>query len=654
MSSMVRRTLTVALLSCAALAAPAWAQEARELTTAGVPAAQDWDNARAQLVARQPGPMAQAVDRWLQLTANSNYSFGDYAAFVLAFPGFPDEDKLRGYAEKQLTAGSGDPRQLVAFFDKNPPLTNPARAQYAVALMGQQRAEAAGVARAAWRGGSMSDAAFAAITGAYWRTFTQDDQDARMDALLWQRDRAGAERQLAYVSPAKASALGARLAILQGGDGATSDPAASSDPGYLYNRSRELRQDGNAQAAVALLSSHPALTRLPLNAEAWLDEQLTVARLADPQNAAAIASRIDEAFAPGTDVSQASYDVRDDYTSLMWLGGTQAFWNLRDYRVASALFYRYGAAARTPQTRSKGFYWAGRAAAQAGDSVNANRYFEQAAQYQDRFYGLMALEVLGRRPVYADVPPIVPTAEEIARFQSAPLTMAVAEVARDAPWSTGIRFYRAMASQAKTPGEHKLVADYALAIGRRDLAVNLADYAGEDGILNFTRLGYPTMVAPAGTNWTLVHAITRQESQFAQNAVSWAGARGLMQLMPGTAAEEARKAGVAYMSASLVNDSAYNVKLGNQYIERMYRNYGSYPLAIAAYNAGPGNVNKWLRANGDPRKGAIGWVDWIERIPLSETRNYVQRVLENAVVYENLYPQNTPSGRPRTLGNFLR
>jgi soluble lytic murein transglycosylase len=653
MSSMVRRTLTVTLLASACLAAPAWAQEAPALSTAVVPAAQDWDNARAQMVARQPGPWAQSVDRWTQLTASPNYTFGDYAAFVLAFPGFPDEDKLRGYAEKRLATDSADPRQLVAFFDKNPPLTNPARAQYAVALMGQQRPEAASVARAAWRGGGMSETAFSTITAAYWNTFTQDDQDARMDALLWQRDRAGAERQLAYVSPSKAAAFQARLAILQGGDGVTSDPTAQSDPGYLYNRSRELRTEGKPLEAVALLAGHPALASLPRNPEAWLDEQLTVARLADARYAAAIASRIDEAFAPGTDVSQASYELRDDYTSLMWLGGTQAFWTLRDYRAAAALFYRYGAAARTPQTRSKGFYWAGRASQQAGDTANAQRYFETAAQYQDRFYGLMALEVLGRRPVYAQVPAIVPTPEETARFQAAPLTAAVAEVARDAPWSTGIRFYRAMASQAKTPGEHKLVADYALQIGRRDLAVNLADYAGEDGLLNFTRLGFPTITPPAGSNWTMVHAITRQESQFAQNAVSWAGARGLMQLMPGTAAEEARKAGVAYMSASLVSDGSYNVKLGNQYIERMYRNYGSYPLAIAAYNAGPGNVNKWLRANGDPRTGAIGWVDWIERIPLSETRNYVQRVLENAVVYENLYPQNTPSGQPRTLGQFL-
>jgi soluble lytic murein transglycosylase len=231
----------------------------------------------------------------------------------------------------------------------------------------------------------------------------------------------------------------------------------------------------------------------------------------------------------------------------------------------------------------------------------------------------------------------------------------VAEVARDAPWATGVRFYREIANQATTQGEHLLVAELARQIGRRDLAVILADAAGADGHNEFTVLGYPTLVTPPGTNWTLVHAITRQESQFAQNAISHAGARGLMQLMPGTAREEADKAGMQYMSASLIDDASYNVRLGSNHIDRLLARYGgSYPLAIAAYNAGPGNVNKWLRENGDPRTGSISWIDWIEKIGFYETKNYVQRVLENAVVYESLNPDKAPYGNPRKLGSLLR
>jgi soluble lytic murein transglycosylase len=199
------------------------------------------------------------------------------------------------------------------------------------------------------------------------------------------------------------------------------------------------------------------------------------------------------------------------------------------------------------------------------------------------------------------------------------------------------------------------VADLARDIGRRDLAVILAEAAGAKGHDGFTRIGYPRLEAPAGTNWTLVHAIARQESQFAANAISHAGARGLMQLMPGTAREEANRAGIQYMSASLIEDPAYNVRLGSNHIERLLRYYdGSYPLAIAAYNAGPGNVNRWLRENGDPRTGAVDWLQWIEQIGFYETKNYVQRVIENAVVYEALYPEQASYIRARGVGDFLR
>ncbi|PZT88482.1 MAG: lytic transglycosylase, partial [Citromicrobium sp.] len=160
---------------------------------------------------------------------------------------------------------------------------------------------------------------------------------------------------------------------------------------------------------------------------------------------------------------------------------------------------------------------------------------------------------------------------------------------------------------------------------------------------------------PASADWTMVHAITRQESQFAQNAISHAGARGLMQLMPGTAREQAGKLGMNYMSSNLIDSPSYNIQLGNAYFARMMDYFGgSYPLAIAAYNAGPGNVNKWLRANGDPRTSAIGYVEWIEKIPIYETKNYVQRVIENAAVYEQLNPDRARLGRPRLASDFLR
>ena len=648
MSSMHRCALASALFaSVAAIAAPVQSQDASW-------SAADWDKARANLVAREPGRMAQAVSLWQQLTASKNYGFDNYASFLLTYPGLPDADKLQGFAEDRLRVEPVPANRLVAFFEKYPPVTNYARGQYALAKATLNPAAALETIRAAWRGGELDPGTEATLLGTYGRYFTPDDQDARMDALLWQRNSAAAARQLAYTSPDKRARFQARLAILQGGDGFTTDPAATASPGYLYNRARELRTEGRLRDAVELLANRPRLSSLPFDQAAWVDELLNVARLGGAREAVRIAGSVDDAFAPGTDISKMPYKLRDDYTSLVWLGAAKA-WELGDFAASAPLFYRYAAAARTSPTKTKGLYWAGLAAAQAGDQANAQRYFELAAQYPDRFYGQLALERLGRPLTFLSPPTAAPTDAERAAFLSQPLTQAVTDVARNAPWSVGIRFYREIAEQADTLDESLLVAQLARDIGRRDLAVILANAADSNGFSGFTTIGFPTLVAPPGTDWTMVHAITRQESQFANNAISYAGARGLMQLMPGTAQEQAGKIGIQYMSASLVSDPAYKIRLGNGYFQRMLNYYGgSYPLAVAAYNAGPGNVNKWLRQNGDPRTGAIHWVDWIERIPVYQTKDYVQRVLENAVVYETLHPEKAPGGRARSLSQFLR
>jgi soluble lytic murein transglycosylase len=431
--------------------------------------------------------------------------------------------------------------------------------------------------------------------------------------------------------------------------------AVTSDAGYLYNRARQLMAAGRPGEAAQLLANRGAMAALPLDAEKWVGLQLSAARSADGATAVLLASKIDDAFAPGADISAASFRLRDDYTSLMWLGGTKALWSLGNPRGAAPLFWRYGNSARTPQTRSKGFYWAGRALAQAGDGAAAAQYFQQAATYPDQFYGQLALERLGRPiPQFAAAPSVAPTPAQRQAFLSRPIAAAVREVARDADWPVAVRFFKEIANQAATPADHQIVADFARELGRRDLGVILGQAAGADGIQDFQHVAFPLIPTPDGTNWTMVHAISRQESQFAENAVSHAGARGLMQLMPGTAREQAGKVGLSYDASALMAEPGYNLKLGDGYFGRMMSYYnGSYPLAVAAYNAGPGNVNKWLRANGDPRTGAVDWIDWVERIPISETRNYVQRVLENAVVYEAMNPAKASYRGANPLSHFL-
>ncbi len=626
----------------------------------------DWDTARAQLIASQPSAMSAAIDKWRQLSESDRFAFTDYTSFLAANPGFPDEEKVRRNAERALAVTGADPAQIVSFFDRFAPLSNPARAQYALALRSVGRMDAAMVGKSAWRGGPMSPAAENAIRTAWGATFTTDDHNARIDALLWAGAQADAQRMLPMISQDKRAIAGARLAALSGIDPlstgeSTESPAYLADPGYVFQRVRMLRKAGNGGAARALLANRPLLAAKPLNRDRWIEELLVnaqgAAKAGDPVSAIRIAAGTDDAFDPGEDIRTLSLGLRDDYTSLMWLGATQALWNLSTPREAAPLFYRYGAAAKTPGTRSKGFYWAGLAAAKAGDNNEARRYFEMAGQYADQFYGLLALERLGKPvPSFAADTTAEPTAAERAAFESAPLTRAVREVARGADWRTTVRFFREIADKQHTPGQHMLVAELARNLGRRDLAVILSMAAGSDGHLNFQHIGFPLIPVPEGfeNRWTMIHAITRQESQFAQNALSHAGARGLMQLMPTTAQEQAGKMGLAYQPVALMEDPAYNLQLGSGYFQRMLNYYGgSWPLAAAAYNAGAGNVNKWLRANGDPRHEGISWVEWIERIPVYETRNYVARVLENAVVYEAMNPDRASYRGPNPMSHFL-
>ncbi|TMM50174.1 lytic transglycosylase domain-containing protein [Qipengyuania marisflavi] len=652
MSSMDLKTaVSFALLAGTALATPS------------IAAAQDgasWDRARGNLVANQSGQIAGAISRWEYLIGRDNLSFAEYAGFITTYPGFPQEDKMQRRAEAALDRDAVTPQALVSFFERNPPITNGAKARYALALATMQRPNAFDVARDAWRGGSMSGPAEAYIQGLFGARLTPADHDARMDALLWQSETEAAARQIVNVSPAMRQLAMARLALVQGGSpqqsGLSVPGDARSDAGYVYNLARYYRSSGQLAQAVNALANRPGFTAPAFDPEDFIGEALRIAKGAGADPASRIAANVDDLFAPGADVSKMAYRLRDDYTSLMWLGGTKALWQLGDGNRAAPLFYRYGAAAQTPQTRSKGFYWAGLAARRSGNAADAARYFEMAASYPDRFYGQLAHKELGRAlPQIGGGAPALPSAELRAEFERKPVVAAVREVARGAPWRTGIQFYRALAQSADTPEEHALVAELARQVGRRDLAVNVAEAAGADGLDGFVVQGFPTMPVPSGADWTMVHAITRQESQFAENAISHAGATGLMQLMPGTAREQAGKLGISYMSANLIDSPSYNIQLGNGYFARMMSYYGgSYPLAVAAYNAGPGNVNKWIRANGDPRQGNIDWLRWIEEIPIYETKNYVQRVLENAAVYEQLNPSQVRYGKPRTVSDFLR
>ncbi|WP_443026978.1 transglycosylase SLT domain-containing protein [Sphingomonas sp. GB1N7] len=617
-----------------------------------------WGRVQQMLEGQNPtqdAALASAVVEWQSLRQSPGYPFENYARFMLAHPGWPGETALRDTAERALAKGAWSPSTVVTFFRRFPPRSGAGGTAFASALaMSGFRDEANAAARKAWVGGSLAATDEAKLQADFSSAFGPLDQDARMDKLLWQNSLQSAQRQIFFVSPLKRQIFEARLALRMNAPKAATlatsvESTGASDPGFIADRAIWLRNGAAAPSARTLLARPRLLATRPGDIGRWYDVLLTNARESanDGQLTLAydIASKVDDAYPAGTDVSKAPLSERDDYTSLVWLAGQSA---MKAGRPADAIgmYDRYARGSQTPQSQSKGYYWAGRAAEAAGRQVDARAWFARAAGYRDLFYGQLAIERLGQ-PLTPPAAPLARTIDASARskFYNREVVRAAQYLGTTGRWEDQSLFVRQIAIDAKSDSDHALASEFSRVIGRPDLGVMVGRSAMQNGLTDYTTVAFPSVKVPAdqAANWSMIHAIARQESQFDRAAISRVGARGLMQLMPGTAREQAGKLGLSYDPAALTANTDYNVQLGSSYFQRIYGQFASYPLAVAAYNAGPGNVNKWLRANGDPRMGTVDIVDWIEAIPLQETRNYVQRVLENAVVYDLMNPAQARS-----------
>lgn len=615
---------------------------------------QDWRTARDRVVAQSTSDtaIASTIAEWRRLQQSDALGFSDYANFLVANPGWPGEDRMRRLAERAINPDSFSPSQVIAYFRRIPPDSATGQARFAIALAANgEREDARRAARAAWTTGTLSIDDERRILGQFVGDLTPQDHAIHADLALWAGDPGAAERALAFVPADRRPVLAARISFQRSGAdsaylAAAAEPAGLSDAGYLADKSRWTFNRGDWTGSRQILASRAALTGPVGNVEKWYETLLRTARAAasDGQwsTAYAIASRVDDAYPPGTDISDKPLGVRDDYTSLTWLAGTAALHRLGRPADAMGMFERYANGARSPQTRSKGYYWAGRAATAAGQTVKADGYFRLASAYPDQFYGQLALEQTGLPIPQPDT--ATRTAQlsdgDRQRFNASGPVRAARYLGATGQWMEQSRMLRAIAANADEDTERTFAIDLARELGRPDLSVMVGRHALASGASDYRAAAYPQVPVPSDhrPNWTMIHAIARQESQFDRQIVSHAGARGLMQLMPGTARETAGKIGLSYDLSALYQPD-YNIQLGSTYFQRMLSYYGgSYPLAVAAYNAGPGNVNKWLKANGDPRLPGGDILRWIEDIPIYETKNYVQRVLENAVIYDTVNP----------------
>jgi soluble lytic murein transglycosylase len=607
-------------------------------------------------VAGGSAAVASDIARWNALRQTDSLPFSSYASFLITHKGWPGEASMRRTAERAIDPNSVSPGEVLRYFAVQPALTPAGHAHHAMALLaGGETDRAREAARAAWHGGVMAQAVESRLLGAFAPVLSQQDHDIRMDVLLDNGDRTSAQRVLPMTSFQRRALYEARLALQTRAPDAASKAAAlgagaNGDAGLVMDRANWLRNTGQAQAARDFLAQRRSLTTRPRDAEKYLETLLTVARAAsaDRQHMLAyqIASQATDAFAPGTDIAERSLGERDDFTSLVWLAGTTALQQLGRPAEAERMFAAYAGGGRSLQVLTKGRYWAGRAAEASGRTAEATAHYEAAARYPELFYSQLAIERLGR-PIPAPAPAAVqPTEAERLAFQHRSIVAAAAYLGQTGQWNDQSLFVRALSEGVETDRDRQLAVDLSRAIGRPDLAVWVARSARNGGSPFYVRPSWPETSVPAAQSqyWSLAHGIMRQESSFDRAAVSHAGARGMMQLMPGTAREVAGRLGLPYDLGRLTSDPSYNIQLGSSYVGTLMNQWGgNVVLTAASYNAGAGNVRRWINENGDPRMAGVDVLQWIEAIPFSETRGYVQRVIENSVVYDAMNPARAMS-----------
>jgi soluble lytic murein transglycosylase len=587
-----------------------------------------WVEARA-LASTAGDPLPAKYIQWLDLIRpGPGRNFDEITAFMRDNPDWPGQISLQEQGERAMPDNLGTEETLAWFTDREPltieGATMLARAMFAKGLT-QQATE---LVRHSWAQLPIDSAEERQFLASYASILRPEDHIARLDRLLWEGQSDAAERMMSLVDPAHRALATARIKLRRhdpGVDAAVQrvPPELLRDPGLIYERARWRRQADDDDGAAAILDPPPEGASRP---DLMWRELENAARRALQRGNISVAYRLAAAHGTTSGVTFADGE---------WFAGWVASRFLSEHRLGYDHFTRMYAGVGSAVSLARGAYWAGRAAEAMGDIALAQNWYRSAAQNLSAYYGQLAAQRLGTLDGLGFQPAPEPTAEERATFEASELTRLIRMLAElDEAERTRSFFYR-LAEREETAGEFRMLAETAQSIGRDDYMVAVSKIARTKGIEMLEFL-YPIRSLPPapGPEDALVLAVMRQESAFATDVVSSAGARGLMQLMPATAKHVAGKIGIAFDQARLTTDGNYNITLGRAYLRELLDRYGgSYILAIAAYNAGPARVGEWLREYGDPRGYGVDTVDWIETIPFSETRNYVQRVLENLQIY---------------------
>jgi peptidoglycan lytic transglycosylase len=585
--------------------------------------------------ARIADPVAQRLVEWFILRhPDADVGFSRYIAFIGGEPGWPGTNAMRRRAEARLWQEKADARAVRNFIG-DAPLTAKGRFALARALLAAGNTEgAASQVRKAWAADELTDRTESDVLDAFGNLLRPEDHRARMDKRIGAKDMSGASRAAHRLTSDDIAIVKACIAVNGNEKKAESllndvSAAARQDLGYTLCRINWLmRQNRIIDAARATIEAPQATMAAQDTDEWWRTRRLLARKLLDLNQVRAAYDVSRSAAVPASDNYRAEFHFMAGWIALRYL---------HDAKTAREHFAHIDEGSADPIVRARANYWRGRAAEALGDSAAMWSGYEAAARYTTAYYGQLARAKLGVDAIALRSPPVAePTHDALLTdrlVHAADMLYELGE--RD----TVVSFFASLGEQSN---DAQLLAALGELAGRRNDARSMLEI-GKTALargLAVDSYAFPTIGIPQHTpiapdiGRSMTYAVARTESAFNPRDRSSANAVGLMQVTPEAGRDTAKRFGVSYDWDRMVNDSVYNTQMGAAELSALVSEYkGCHIMVFAGYNAGRGRVREWIKAHGDPRDPNIDPVDWVERIPLAETRNYVQRVVENLAVY---------------------
>ncbi|HYM17015.1 MAG TPA: transglycosylase SLT domain-containing protein [Micropepsaceae bacterium] len=598
----------------------------------------NWANARS-FAGRISNEGAKRIIEWRYLLdENSGAPFEAIDRFLKDHGNWPRHDGMVIRAEKSMPA-TLSPKQVIDWYGSRAPLSGVGLVRLGEAYIdGGRGKEGNDLIRKAWAELDFNLAEENDLLRAHGDLFGPAEHKARLDHFLLRDDAAGARRQLARVDQ-DAQRIGQARMRLKASPAAAKATFLSlpeslrSDADFLFDAARAYRlrgQDDDAWSAALQAADRKGVVQLP---DRWSNELTIAARNALQEGETDLAYRL---------AAKATGNTLDGTPDGQFLAGWIALRYLKKPQQALAHFEAFAKGVTMPISVARAYYWQGRTEEELNHPVEAITHYRKAGEYPATFYGQLALARINETPVLKIRAPVLINARDAERNFEADDRIQAIKIFGEYGDRGNARLFAIRVANDPPDAKHlELLSKLILSFGDQAMSVRVAKIGSYQNVILPTYLDPVISLPKAPKNVdppepALVLGISRQESEFDTGAVSSAGARGLMQLMPASARHAAVAAKIAYRPNDLTADPQYNLQLGMSVLsDYLARWEGSYVLAIASYNAGPGNVNKWVEAYGDPRDPGVDPVDWIEKIPFPETRNYVERVLENLQVYRN-------------------